>query len=81
MNGSIRRKLAEAKEPPTTIGEWQEMGPKRDPNAMDINREREGDRTCYVYRKWGYITKNYWKRYKGRVVETPQELAKENEGQ
>jgi len=57
------------------------MGPKRDPNAMDINREREGDRTCYMYGKWDYITKNYWKRYKGRVVETPQELAKENEGQ
>ena len=24
LNGSIRRKLAEAEEPPTTIGEWQE---------------------------------------------------------
>jgi len=24
LNGAIRRKLAEAEEPPTTIGEWQE---------------------------------------------------------
>jgi len=23
-------------------------GPERDPNAMDVNREKEGDRTCYV---------------------------------
>jgi len=117
LNGSIRRKLVEAEEPPTTIGEWQEravrldrnqrqsrieermlernvacpgrnaqprgggsyggrggqimwrtgvgyrggggggntfnregaqMGSRRDPNVMDIDREREGDRTCYV---------------------------------
>jgi len=27
------------------------------------------------------MAKNYWKRHKGRVVETPQELAKENGGQ
>ena len=116
LNGAIRRKLAEAKEPPTTIGEWQERavrldrnqrqsraeervlgrniaylggnaqpregrsyggrggqimwrtgggyrgeeggntsnrggaqtGPRRDPNAMDVDRGRGGDRTCYV---------------------------------
>jgi len=24
------------------------MGPRRDPNAMDIDRGKEGDRTCYV---------------------------------
>jgi len=116
LNISIRRKLAEAEEPPTTIGEWQEravrldrnqrqsriekrilgrnaacpggnaqprgrgsyrgrggqitwrmgggyrgggeenifnkggtqVGPRRDPNAIDINRERGGDRICYV---------------------------------
>jgi len=116
LNGSIRRKLAEAEEPLTTIGEWQEravrldrnqrqsrieerilgrnmarpgenmqprgggsyweregqitwriegeyregegentfnrggtqMGPRRDPNTMDVDRGRGGDRTCYV---------------------------------
>ena len=31
LNGSIRRKLAEAEEPPTTIGEWQER-------AVRLNR-------------------------------------------
>jgi len=30
----------------------------RDSNAIDINRGREGDRTCFMYRKWGYIAKN-----------------------
>ena len=126
LNGSIRRKLAEAEELPTTIGEWQErvvrldrnqrqsrmeermlrrniacprgntqsrggglyrgrggqitwrmgegykggeggntsnrggtqIGPRRDPNAMDINRGRGGDRTYYMYGKWGYMAKN-----------------------
>jgi len=24
------------------------MGPRRDPNAMDIDRGKDGDRTCYV---------------------------------
>jgi len=116
LNRAIRRKLAKAEEPPTTIGEWQErvvrldrnqrqsraeervlgrnavhpggnaqtrgggsyggrggqitwrtgggyrgggegnmfnregaqMGPRRDPNAMDIDRGKGGDRTCYV---------------------------------
>jgi len=55
-----------------------QMGPRRDPNAMDVDREREGDRTCYVYRKWGHMAKNCWKRHRGRVVEIPQESAKEN---
>jgi len=123
LNRAIRRKLAEAEEPPTTIGEWQErvvrldrnqrqsraekkvlernvvcpgenaqprgggsyggregqitwrtgggyrggnmlnrggaqMGPRRDPNTMDVDRGREGDRTCYVCGKWGYMAKN-----------------------
>jgi len=143
LNRSIRRKLAEAEELPTTIGEWQErvvrldrnqrqsrieekilgrnvtcpggnvqsrggyggglyggrggqitwrmgggyrggggggnifnrggtqMGPRRDPNTMDIDRGRGGDRTCYMYRKWGYMAKNCWERNKERVVETP----------
>jgi len=139
LNGTIRRKLAEAEEPPTTIGEWQErvvrldrnqrqnrakervlernaahpggnvqpreggsyrgrggqimwrtgggyrggeegntfnrgetqVGPRRDPNTMNIDKGRRGDRICYVCGKWGYIAKNCWKRHKGRVVETP----------
>jgi len=148
LNGAIRRKLAEAEELPTTIGEWQEravrlnrnqrqsraeervlgrnaacpgrnaqprgggsyggkgeqitwrmgggyrgrgggstldrgggqMGPRRDPNAMDIDRGRGGDRTCYICGKWGYMAKNCWERYKGRVVEILQESAKGNGG-
>jgi len=128
LNGAIRRKLAEAEEPPTTIGEWQEravrldrnqrqsraeervlgrnavhpgenvqprgegggnasnrggaqMGPRRDPNAMDMDRGRGGDMMCYVCGKWGHMAKNCWERHKGRVVETLQESAKENGGQ
>ena len=137
LNRSIRRKLAEAEELPTTIGEWQEravrldrnqrqskieermlgrnatcpgenmqprggglyrgrgeqitwrtkggyrggeggntlnrrgtqMGLRRDPNVMDIDRRRRGDRTCYVCGKWGHMAKNYWKRHKGKIVE------------
>jgi len=146
LNKTIRRKLAEAEEPPTTIGEWQEKtvrldrnqrqsrakervlgrnvacpggnaqprgggsyggkggqitwrmeggyrgrgggstldrgggqtGPRRDPNAMDIDRSRGGDRTCYMCGKWGHIAKNCWERHKGRVVEMLQESAKGN---
>jgi len=149
LNRSIRRKLAEAEEPPTTIGEWQErvvrldrnqrqsrieertlgrnvacpgenaqprgggsyggrggqitwrtgrgyrgggggntfnrgrtqVGPRKDPNAIDIDRGRREDRTCYMCGKWGHMAKNCWKRHKERVVETLQELAKKNGGQ
>jgi len=150
----LRRKLAEAEEPPTTIGEWQERavrldrnqrqsraeermlernavrpggnaqprggfgggsyggreghitwragvphtgenrgaggnmfrggyqtGPWRDPNVMDVDRGKEGDRTCYHCRKFGHMARNCWERNKARVVETPQESAKENGGQ
>jgi len=48
---------------------------------MDMNRGRGGDRICYVCGKWGHIAKNYWERHKRRVVEMPQELAKDNRGQ
>jgi len=50
--------------------EGNQSGPQRDPNAMDVNRGREGDRTCYIYGKWGHMAKNCWERHKGRVVET-----------
>jgi len=33
LSGAIRRKLAEAEEPPTTIGEWQER-------AVRLNRNQ-----------------------------------------
>ena len=55
-----------------------QMGPRRDPNAMDIDKGRGEDRTCYVCRKWDHMAKNCWERHKERVVEMPQESAKEN---
>ena len=129
LSGVIRRKLAEAEEPPTTIEEWQERavrldrnqrqsraeerilgrnaacpggnaqpkggfgggsyggkggqitwragvlqtgenrkgggnifnrggyqtGPQRDPNTMDVDRRRGGDRTCYHCGKFGHM--------------------------
>jgi len=58
-----------------------QMGPRRDPNAMDVDRGREGDRTCYMCEKWGHMAKNCWERHRGRIVETLQESAKENGGQ
>jgi len=57
-----------------------QTGPRRDPNAMDVDRGREGDRTCYICEKWGHMAKNYWKRYRERVVEMLQESAKKNRG-
>jgi len=37
-----------------------QIGPRRDPNAMDIDRGRKEDRICYVCGKWGHIAKNCW---------------------
>jgi len=36
-----------------------QLGPRRDPNAMDIDRGRGGDRTCYHCGKWGHMARNY----------------------
>ena len=56
-----------------------QTGPRRDLNAIGVNKGREEDRTCYMCRKWNHMAKNCWERWKkGRVVETLQELAKDN---
>jgi len=65
----------------TTNRGGAQTGPRRDLNAMNVDRERGGDRTYYVCGKWGHIAKNCWERHRGRVVEMPQESAKENGGQ
>jgi len=39
LNGTIRRKLAEAEEPPTTIGEWQERAVRLDRNQRQSRVE------------------------------------------
>jgi len=64
----------------TNRGGYQ-LGPRRDPNVMDVDRETGGDRKCYYCGKFGHMARNCWDREKARVVETPQESAKENEGQ
>jgi len=35
-----------------------QVGPRRDPNTIDIDRGREEDRTCYMCGKWGHMAKN-----------------------
>jgi len=64
-----------------TFREGYQTGLWRDSNAMDVDRGRGGDRTCYHCRKFGHMAWNCWERNKARVVETPQESAKENRGQ
>jgi len=39
LSGVLRRKLAEAKEPPTTIGEWQERAVRLDKNQRQSRAE------------------------------------------
>ena len=39
LNGVLRRKLAEAEEPPTTIGEWQERAVRLDRNQRQSRAE------------------------------------------
>jgi len=55
-----------------------QLGPQRDPNAMDVDKGIGGDRRCYHYRKFGHMAQNCWDKNKARVVETLQELTKEN---
>jgi len=62
-------------------GGGNQSGPQRDPNVIDVDRGNGGDRRCYQCGKFGYMARNCWERNKARVVEMPQELAKENEGQ
>ena len=65
-------------------GEYQnrgrQLGSARDPNVMEVNKQREEDRTYFIYRKWGYIAKNCWQRKERerRVVKMLQESAKDN---
>jgi len=64
-----------------SVPSQNQMGPRRDPNAMDVDKGRGGDRTCYVCGKWGHMAKNCWERWKKRkVVKTLQESAKDNGG-
>jgi len=58
-----------------------QSGPRRDPNAIDVDRGRGGNRKCYQCRKFGHMAQNCWERNKVRIVDTLQELAKENGGQ
>jgi len=58
-----------------------QLGLRRDPNVMDVNRGTRGDRRYYHCGKFDYMAQNCWDKNKARVVETPQELAKENGGQ
>jgi len=61
--------------------ERNQSGSRRDPNAMDVDRGKGEDRTCYHCKKWGHMARNYWEKNRARVVETPQKLAKDNRGQ
>jgi len=45
-----------------SIPSQNQTGPRRDPNAMNMDKGRGGDRTCYMCGKWGHMAKNYWER-------------------
>ena len=62
-----------------SVPSQNQTGPRRDPNAMDVDKGRGEDRTCYVCGKWGHMAKNCWERWKKeRIVEIPQKSAKDN---
>jgi len=64
------------------VSSQNQTGLRRDPNIIDVDKGREGDRTCYMCGKWGHMAKNCWERWKkGRVIETLQESVKDNGGQ
>jgi len=46
-----------------------QIGPQKNPNAMDIDRGRGGDRMCYHCGKFGHMAQNCWEKNKARVVE------------
>jgi len=58
-----------------------QTGPRRDLNAIEVDRGKGGDRTCYVCGKWGHMAKNCWERHKRRIVEMLHKSAKESGGQ
>ena len=41
-----------------------QMGLRRDPNAIDMDRGTGGDRKCYHCRKFGHMARNCWDRRK-----------------
>lgn len=44
---------------------------RRDLNAMDVDRGREGDRICYWCEKWSHMARNCYEKNKAQVVEMP----------
>jgi len=58
-----------------------QLGPRRDPNAMNVDRGSGGDRKCYYCGGFGHMARNCWEKRKARVVDAPQESAKENKSQ
>jgi len=55
-----------------------QMGPQRDPNTMEVDRNRGGDRKYYYCGGFGHMARNCWEKRKARIANTPQESAKEN---
>ena len=48
-----------------------QMGLRRDPNVMDVDKGKGEDKTCYGCEKWDYMAKNCWERWekKEQIVE------------
>ena len=42
-----------------SVPSQNQTGPRRDLNAMDVDKGKGGARTCYVCEKWGHMAKNY----------------------